>query len=62
LVPTGELLWRDLLTITSWDGPDGAAAVAAEMYAVLRDRGVWPEPETDALVAQVAPAPAAAVS
>jgi hypothetical protein len=55
LVPTGELLWRDLLTIISWDGPDGAAGVAAEMYATLQQHRIWPEPETDALVAQVAP-------
>lgn len=55
LVPTAEPLWRDVLTLTSWDGPDGAAAVAAEVYTVLRAHRIWPEAETDALIAQVAP-------
>jgi hypothetical protein len=55
LVPASELLWRDLLTITSWDGPDAPMAVATEMYAALKLHRVWPEAETDALVAQVAP-------
>ena len=55
LVPTSELLWRELLTITSWDGPDAPMAVAAEMYATLKLHRVWPEAQTDALVAQVAP-------
>ncbi|MBN9620690.1 MAG: hypothetical protein J0H43_13325, partial [Actinobacteria bacterium] len=55
LVPTAEPLWRDLLTLASWDGPDGAAAVAGEVYTVLRAHRIWPEAETDALIAQVAP-------
>ena len=59
LVPTSELLWRQLLTLTSGDGPGGAAAVAAEMYETLRAHRVWPEGETDALAAQVAPGVAA---
>jgi hypothetical protein len=55
LVPTAELLWRDLLSLHSWDGPVSAAAAADEMYAVLRAHRVWAEPQTEALVAQVAP-------
>lgn len=55
LVPTSELLWRDLLTLSSWDGPGPAAGVADEMYEVLRVHRAWAEPETDALVAQLVP-------
>ncbi|WP_375493234.1 hypothetical protein [uncultured Jatrophihabitans sp.] len=55
LVPTSELLWRDLLQLTGGRGPDAAAAVAAQMYEVLQRHRVWAEPETDALVAQLAP-------
>ena len=58
LVPDSELLWRDLLTLAGRRGPDGSAAsaaVATEMYETLQARRTWPEPETDALVAQLAP-------
>ncbi len=55
LVPTSELVWRDLLQLTSGHGPDAAAAVAASMYETLQRHRVWAEPETDALVAQLAP-------
>ncbi len=55
LVPTAEPLWRELLRLQRWDGPDGAAALATEIYSVLRAHRIWPEPETDALIAQVAP-------
>jgi len=55
LIPTAELIWRDLLVLTSWDGPGGAAVVAEQMYTTLRLHRTWPEPETDALVAQAAP-------
>jgi hypothetical protein len=55
LVPDSELLWRDLLALAGRRGPDGAVAVAGQMYDTLQARRVWPEPETDALVAQLAP-------
>lgn len=55
LVPTAEPLWRELLTLSSGDDPDAAVVVATELYSVLRARRIWPEPETDALIAQVAP-------
>lgn len=55
LVPDSEVLWRELLVLTGRQGPDGAAAVAEEMYLALRGCRVWPEPETDALVAQLVP-------
>ena len=58
LVPTAELLWRELLAVTARRGPDGpaaAGAVADEMYATLAGHRAWPEPETDALVAHLAP-------
>ena len=55
LVPAAEPLWRDLLRLGPWDGPAGATAVVADLVATLRDHRVWPEPETEALIAQVAP-------
>jgi hypothetical protein len=55
LTPTAEPLWRDLLALAGRRGPEPAAAVAAELYRTLREHGAWPEPETDALVAQLAP-------
>lgn len=58
LVPTAELLWRELMTVASRRGPDGpaaAGAVAEDLYATLGRHHAWPEPETDALVAQLAP-------
>lgn len=55
LVPTAELIWRDLLRLTGGRGPDTAAQVADEMYATLEAHRVWAQPDTDALVAQLAP-------
>ncbi len=55
VVPTAELMWRDLLTITGTDGPTAASSVADRMYAALAAHHARPEPETDALVAQLAP-------
>ena len=55
LVPASEVLWRDLLALAGRRGPDPAAAVATQMYETLLRLRVWPEPETDALVAQLAP-------
>ena len=57
LVPTAEPLWRDLLRLTYRHGGPGAAAeVAKTAYGMLDARGLRPEPETDALVHQLAPA------
>jgi hypothetical protein len=55
LVPTAEPIWRDLLTLAGRRGPDAAGAVAEDMYAALRAHRAWAQPETDALVAQLAP-------
>ncbi|HEU5007304.1 MAG TPA: hypothetical protein VFT67_10045 [Jatrophihabitantaceae bacterium] len=60
LTPTAEPLWRDLLALAGRRGPEPAAAVAADLYRTLREHRAWPEPETDALVAQLAPGSAAA--
>ncbi len=54
LVPSAEPLWRDLLRLTAGE-PARAAAVADGLYAALAAAGLRPEPETDALVAQVVP-------
>lgn len=56
LVPTAEPLWRDLLRVTHRDGGPGVAAeVANAAYGTLDARSLRPEPETDALVHQLAP-------
>jgi hypothetical protein len=55
LVPESELLWRDLLALTSRDDLGAAASVAEDMYRELALRQVQPQPETDALVQQVLP-------
>ncbi len=55
LVPQSELMWRDLLELASGRGPEPAVAVADEMYATLELHRVWAQPETDALVSQLAP-------
>ncbi len=56
LVPTSEVLWRDLLRLLGGDDPVSASAVADEMHAALARRRVGvTEPETDALVGQLAP-------
>jgi hypothetical protein len=54
-VPAAELLWRDLLRLTGPRGPAAVGQVADQMYETLRRVGAWPEPETDALVDQLAP-------
>lgn len=54
LAPTAEPLWRDLLRLYA-DDPALVARTADSAYAVLAARGLLPEAETDALVAQVAP-------
>lgn len=53
LVPAAEPLWRDLLRLTAPGEP--AASVVRELYAALAAHGLRAEPETDALVQQVAP-------
>ncbi|MGN6608482.1 MAG: hypothetical protein ACTHMS_15915 [Jatrophihabitans sp.] len=55
LVPTSEPLWRDLLVLVGDRGPEPAAAVADELYQTLDAHRVRAEPETDALVAHLAP-------
>lgn len=54
LVPAAEPLWRDLLRLLA-DEPDRAAEVARDAYAALSSRGLYPEPETDALVQHLVP-------
>ncbi|MEX2292008.1 MAG: hypothetical protein WD794_16985 [Mycobacteriales bacterium] len=53
LVPAAEPLWRDLLRLTAPGEP--AAQVVRELYTALAAHGLRAEPETDALVQQVAP-------
>ncbi|WGW12631.1 LysM peptidoglycan-binding domain-containing protein [Saxibacter everestensis] len=56
LVPASEVLWRDLLRLVGGNDPGAASSVADEMYRALeRARISLPEPETDALVDQLAP-------
>jgi len=58
LVPTAEALWRDLLRLVA-DDPAAAAEVAQLAYAALAVHGVRAEPETDALIQNLAPGLAA---
>src|SRR5699024_135183 len=56
LVPTAETLWRELLRLTGGHDPAALDDVAASLYRTLGLHGVHqPEPETDALVAQLVP-------
>ncbi len=55
MVPTAEVLWRDRLRLVARHEPARVGAVVTEMYSVLEARGVRHEPETDALVAELAP-------
>ena len=41
--------------LTGGDDPSGVGAVVDELHATLQAHQAWPEPETDALVAQLAP-------
>ncbi|WP_158604509.1 bacterial transcriptional activator domain-containing protein [Nocardioides mangrovicus] len=52
LVPDSEELWRDLMRLKG-DGPEGAPTIAAEMFRTLPGHRF--EPETEALVAHLAP-------
>jgi hypothetical protein len=58
LAPAAEVLWRDLLRLLGGHDPHTAERLADEMYATLARHGVpgGAEPETDALVQQLAPA------
>ncbi|GAA4283229.1 hypothetical protein GCM10022261_07600 [Brevibacterium daeguense] len=56
LVPTAETLWRELLRLTGGHDPAALDDVAASLFRTLKLHGVHqPEPETDALVAQLVP-------
>lgn len=53
LVPASEVLWRDLIRLKSGGDPEGPSAVVGEMHRTLPDHRF--EPETEALVAHLAP-------
>jgi hypothetical protein len=55
LVPTAEVLWRDRLRLLSRHAPEQVQPVLTQMYSVLDQHGARHEPETDALVAELAP-------
>ena len=58
MVPTAELLWRDLIRLEhDSGGPQAAGSVAREAYCVLGAQGVpgGSDAETDALVDELAP-------
>jgi hypothetical protein len=55
MVPTAEVLWRDRLRLVARHEPTRVGTVVTEMCSVLEARGVRHEPETDALVAELAP-------
>ena len=55
LVPAAEPLWRDLLRLTAGTTPASVEDVAREVLTTLARLGLRPEPETDALVRQLAP-------
>jgi hypothetical protein len=57
LAPAAEVLWRDLLRLLGGDDPHTAGLIADELYGTLARHGVpgGAEPETDALVQQLAP-------
>ncbi len=57
MVPTAELLWRDLMRLDHEDGgPQASATIAQETYAVLAAHHVpKADAETDALVDELSP-------
>ena len=55
LVPSAEPLWRDRLRLLATHAPDRLDPAITEMYSVLDEHGVRHAPETDALVAELAP-------
>ncbi|HEX5769632.1 MAG TPA: hypothetical protein VFY11_01620, partial [Nocardioidaceae bacterium] len=61
LVPTAEVLWRILLRAVGQVAPGDLDGEITQMYSVLAQRGVRPEPETDALVTELVPTRGGAV-
>jgi hypothetical protein len=61
LVPTAEVLWRMLLRAVSQLAPADVESEITQMYSVLAQHGVRPEPETDALVTELVPTRGGAV-
>ncbi len=61
LVPTAEVLWRMLLRAVGQVAPGDLDGEITQMYSVLAQRGVRPEPETDALVTELVPTRGGAV-
>lgn len=57
LVPTAEVLWRERLRLAARIDPAAVTAEVTQMYSVLAEHGVRPEPETDALARQLVPGP-----
>ncbi len=55
LVPTAEVLWRDRLRLLARHAPAQVESTITQMYSVLDQHGARHEPETDALVAELAP-------
>ncbi len=55
LVPTAEVLWRDRLRLVAQHDPARLGRAVTQMYSVLDEHGVRHEPETDALVQELAP-------
>lgn len=55
LVPPAEPLWRELLRLTHDTDPDSVGSVIDEMYSTLHLAGGRHEPETEALVSELAP-------
>ena len=55
MVPTSEALWRTLLRIQAQHAPATVDATISEMYSALQTHGVTHEPETEALVIELAP-------
>lgn len=55
LVPTAEPLWRARLRLAAQHRPDSVESEVSQMYSVLAEHGVRHEPETDALVTELAP-------
>lgn len=53
MVPAAEMLWRDLVRLRSEQGPEAAGEVAAELRRALPGQHL--EPETEALLADLAP-------
>lgn len=55
LVPTAQVLWRTLLRLQAQHDPSTVDRTVAQMYSSLTGCGVEHEPETEALVKELAP-------